>query len=71
MFSAEGIAATTFTFGLSCAIACIAPRIDAAPPMSDFIHSMFLASLSDSPPESKAMPLPVRPIVGAAAPPPL
>src|SRR5262249_44360835 len=39
-------------------MACIAPSTAAAPPMSDFITSMDLAGLSDSPPESKVIPFP-------------
>ena len=69
MFSAEGIAAITLTFGLSSAIARIVARIDAAPPMSDFIHSIPVASLIDRPPESNAMPLPVS-AIGEPFPPP-
>src|SRR5207344_3053848 len=69
MFSAEGIAAITLIFGLSKAIARIVPRIDAAPPMSDFIHSIPVASLIDRPPESNAMPLPVS-AIGEPFPPP-
>jgi hypothetical protein len=62
MFSEEGIAAITLIFGFSRAIARIAARIEAAPPMSHFIVSMPLASLMDRPPESKATPLPVSAI---------
>ncbi len=69
MFSLHGIAAITLIFGLSRAIAFIAPRIEAAPPMSSFIVSMPLASLIDSPPESNAMPLPVS-AIGVASPAP-
>jgi hypothetical protein len=69
MFSLHGIAAITFTFGLSCAITRIVARIDAAPPMSSFIVSMFFASLIDRPPESNAMPLPVS-AIGTERPPP-
>ena len=69
MFSAEGIAAITLIFGLSNAIARIVARIDAAPPMSDFIHSIPVASLIESPPESNAMPLPVS-AIGEPFPPP-
>jgi hypothetical protein len=70
MFSAVGIAAMTLTLGFSSAIARIVARIEAAPPMSDFIHSMPWASLIDKPPESNAIPLPVS-AIGAPLPPPL
>ena len=70
MFSLHGIAAITLIFGFSRAIAFIVPRIDAAPPMSSFIVSMPLASLIDRPPESNAMPLPVR-AIGVALPAPV
>ena len=62
MFSEHGIAAITLTFGFNRAIDRIVARIDAAPPMSHFIVSMPAESLSDSPPESNAMPLPVSAI---------
>ncbi len=61
----------TRTAGASAAMACIAPMIAAAPPMSDFMVSMDFGGLSESPPESNVMPLPtnttrlVRPARGA------
>ena len=64
------IAAITLILGFSCATAFIVARIDAAPPMSSFIVSMPLASLIERPPESKAMPLPVR-AIGVARPAPV
>jgi hypothetical protein len=69
-FSADGMAAMTFTFGWSCAMARMVARAAAAPPMSAFIHSICSAFLMDSPPESKVTPLPVM-AIGAALPPPL
>ncbi len=69
MFSAEGIAAITFSFGFSRAMARIAASMVAAPAMSDFIHSIPFASLIDSPPESNVIPLPLR-AIGAPVPPP-
>ena len=62
MFSDDGIAAITLTFGLSNASTRIVARIEAAPPMSHFIVSMPAGSFNDRPPESKATPLPVRAI---------
>ena len=41
-------------------MACIAPMIAAAPPMSDFIVSIDFGGFSDSPPESNVMPLPTK-----------
>ena len=41
----------------------------AAPPMSDFIHSIAAAGLSDRPPESNVMPLPTSARCGALRPP--
>ena len=70
MFSEHGIAAITLTLTLRRAIAFIVPRIDAAPPMSIFIVSMPAASLSERPPESNAMPLPVSAIGAVLAPAP-
>ena len=62
VLAATGSRRSTFTFGLSRAIARIVARIEAAPPMSSFIDSMFFASLIERPPESNAMPLPVSAI---------
>ncbi len=58
MFSVHGAIATTFTRGLSLAIAPMAAITDAAPVMSAFIASMFAAGLMLIPPVSKVMPLP-------------
>ena len=58
MFSAIGAQAVTLTSRPSRAIAVIAAMIAAAPPMSDFIHSIAVDGLSDRPPESNVMPLP-------------
>src|SRR6266508_6232239 len=69
-FSDDGIAAITFTRGFSSAMARRAARTAAAPPMSAFIHSMPLASLIESPPESNVMPLPVSAMGGSAFLPP-
>ncbi len=60
MFSAIGAHPVTFTFKASRAIAVIAAITAAAPPMSDFIHSIDWAGLSEIPPESNVMPLPTR-----------
>ena len=50
-------------------MACIAPMIAAAPPMSDFMVSMDFGGLRDSPPESNVMPLPTNTTVaGGCAP---
>ena len=57
----------TLIFGFSNAIARIAPRIDAAPPMSPFIVSMPSAGLIDRPPESNEIPLPLSAIGALAA----
>jgi hypothetical protein len=58
MFSAIGAQPVTFTSGLIRAIAVIAAITAAAPPMSDFIASIAVDGLSESPPESNVMPLP-------------
>ena len=50
----------TRTEGASAAMACIAPMIAAAPPMSDFMVSMDFGGFSESPPESNVMPLPTN-----------
>ena len=60
MFSAQASQPTTVTSSPSAATACTAPTTAAAPPMSDFIHSMDFGGLSERPPESKVMPLPTR-----------
>ena len=49
MFSADGIAAMTFTFGFSCAMARMAASVAAAPPMSAFIHSILAGVLEGQP----------------------
>ena len=64
MFSAEQTMAMTWTAGLSCAIARMAPIMAAAPAMSYFILSMSSAGLMEMPPVSKVMPLPTRPSMG-------
>ena len=69
MFSAIGAHAVTLTSSPSRAIAVIAAMIAAAPPMSDFIHSIAAAGLSDRPPESKVMPLPTSARCGVPRPP--
>ncbi len=58
MFSAIGAQAVTLTASPSRAIAVIAAMTAAAPPMSDFIHSIAAGGLSERPPESNVMPLP-------------
>ncbi len=70
MFSDDGIAAITFSFGFNSAIAFMVAMIDAAPPMSHFMVSMPLASLMERPPESNAMPLPVS-AIGVSLPAPV
>ena len=56
----------TRTAGPSAAMACIAPMIAAAPPMSDFMVSMDFGGFSESPPESNVMPLPTNTTVVSA-----
>ena len=58
MFSAIGAHTVTLTSRPRRAIAVTAAMTAAAPPMSDFIHSIATAGLSERPPESKVMPLP-------------
>ena len=70
MFSANGIAAMTFTFGLSSASARIDGQRRRRAAMSSFIVSIQSACLIDRPPESNVMPLPVIAIGLADAPPP-
>ncbi len=60
MFSAVGTQPTTLTSGWSRATAHKVAMTAAAPPMSDFIHSMAGGGLSEIPPESNVMPLPTR-----------
>ena len=68
-FSADGMAAITFTRGLSSARARIVASAAAAPPMSAFIHSIWSAFLIDNPPESNVTPLPEM-AMGTASPAP-
>jgi hypothetical protein len=68
MFSAIGAHAVTLTSRPSRAIATTAASTAAAPPMSDFIHSIAAAGLSDRPPESKVMPLPTSARLGLPRP---
>jgi hypothetical protein len=60
MFSAMGAHAVTSTRMPSRAMAPMAAMTAAAPPMSDFIHSMPCGGLSERPPESNVIPLPTR-----------
>ena len=62
MFSVHGAMAMTFTFACSRASAPMAAITLAAPDMSPFIASMFYAGLSEMPPVSKVMPLPMSAI---------
>src|SRR5436305_554062 len=64
MFSVVGTMPMTLIFGLSSAIASMAPTTAAPPPMSDFIFSMFRDGLIEIPPLSNVMPLPTRASVG-------
>ncbi len=57
----------TRTFGLSWAMACMAPIIAAAPAMSYFILSMCSAGLMEMPPVSNVMPLPTSASTGESA----
>ena len=66
MFSAVGAYPTTLTTGFSAATACTVAITAAAPPMSDFIHSIAAAGLIDRPPESNVMPLPTSATVRVA-----
>ena len=58
MFSLAHTMQITRTFGLSCAMARIAPIMAAPPAMSYFIFSMPSAGLMEMPPVSKVIPLP-------------
>ena len=71
MFSAIGAQAVTVMSRPSRAMAVIVAMIAAAPPMSDFIHSIAAGGLSERPPESKVMPLPTSARCVAPRPPPL
>ena len=64
MFSAAHTMPMTRTFGLSSAMARMAPIMAAPPAMSYFIFSMLSAGLMEMPPVSKVMPLPTRPSTG-------
>ena len=68
MFSVVGTKAMTFVRTPAARRTDIAPMTAAAPDMSVFIVSMPSAVLSDSPPESKVMPLPTRATVPVALP---
>jgi len=56
----------TFTFGLSSAMARMAPSMAAPPAMSYFIFSMPSAGLMEMPPVSKVTPLPTSPSTGVS-----
>jgi len=58
MFSAIGTQASTSIASLSSAMAAMVAMTAAAPPMSDFMSSMWAAGLIEMPPESKVMPFP-------------
>ena len=64
MFSAAHTTQMTRTFGLSSAMARMAPSMAAAPAMSYFIFSMLSAGFREMPPVSKVMPLPTKPSTG-------
>jgi hypothetical protein len=64
MFSAAHTTAITRTFGLSSAMARMAPSMAAPPAMSYFISSILSEGLMEMPPVSKVMPLPTRPSTG-------
>ena len=64
MFSAEQTMESTRTFGLSRAMARMAPIMAAAPAMSYFIFSMLSPGLREMPPVSKVMPLPTSAMTG-------
>ncbi|MNC71261.1 hypothetical protein D3C75_1221610 [compost metagenome] len=59
IFSAAGISITTLILGRSVPSASITPSTDAAPPISLIMSSMPGALLSEIPPVSKVMPLPM------------
>ena len=59
MFSANGMAAITLTFGFSVARARITASVAAAPDISSFMVSIPSDGLIDRPPESNVMPFPV------------
>jgi hypothetical protein len=60
MFSASANRPVTLTVTPSSPSADIAPNTAAAPLMSDFMVFIDVDGFSDSPPESKVMPLPTR-----------
>ena len=68
MFSARQSTVVTSTFRPSLAMASVAASTVAAPAMSYFIPTMPSAGFSESPPVSKVIPLPARPM---CLPPPL
>ena len=59
-FSVVGIRPTILRGSLSNAQALIVPNTLAAPAMSYFISSIMAGGLSEMPPESKVMPLPIN-----------
>src|SRR5260370_986889 len=65
MFSQAGIPPTTLTGAFMPASARIVPSTLPAPDMSNFISSISPAGLSEMPPVSKVMPLPIRARSGA------
>ena len=60
MFSAVAITAITSSGTLREAMTSIAESTAAAPLMSPFIRLMFSGCLSEMPPESNVMPLPIN-----------
>ena len=68
MFSARAATATTLTGAFERTSESMAPMVEAAPDMSDFISHMPLPGLIEMPPESNVIPLPTR-ASGAPLPP--
>ena len=66
MFSVAQTMPMTRTFGLSWAMARMAPIMAAPPAMSYFIFSMPSEGLMEMPPLSKVIPFPTRPRTGVA-----
>ena len=62
MFSVAAMSPCTSAFGARSGSTAKRPRTAAAPAMSHFMVSMWLDGLSDKPPESKVMPLPMMAI---------
>ena len=59
MFSLAAMTPTTLIGSFISAMACRVPSTEAAPHMSNFISSISAAGLSEMPPVSKVMPLPI------------